>query len=232
MTELRFNSPTLITLTAPTCAGKNHLLEVMLGEMGCERIVSTTDRAPRKGEIDGLHYNFISTEESRILEVADKFAELVTYNGVRYGVTHDEMAGKMLSGKPPIVIMTPEGIEIYRKYCATKGWQIFNVYVETQESIRIKRLAKRTADDVVAGLRGLSFDSVPTEELADKIAADVVEKVLHTNNKRLIAILQEERSWSNSNRWDCIVSGTSTEEAKRYLLQGVKNRNARSDIYS
>src|SRR5574343_611161 len=114
---LKFTTPTLITLTAPSCAGKSYLLEQLVNPLvgGCERIVSTTDRPPRAGEDEGVHYFFISTEQSKQMEAEGKFAELVTYNGVRYGVTHEEMEQKMMADAPPIVIRVPKGVEIYRK---------------------------------------------------------------------------------------------------------------------
>lgn len=229
---IAFNLPTLVTLTAPTCGGKNHLLEALISDLGFERIVSTTDRAPRKGEVEGVAYFFISTDESKRLEAADEYAELLTYNGTRYGVTHKEMDRAMSTGRPPIVILTPDGIDIYRKYCTSRGWQLFNVYVETQESIRLERLVKRTANDIVDALRSISFDHAPTPEEADEFASQVISKVVGTNNKRLVAIMQQERNWSHTHRWDVIASGTNTEEALDYVARGIANRNSRKDIYA
>jgi guanylate kinase len=225
----KFDLPTLVTLTAPTCGGKNFLLEALIDRLGFARIVGTTDRAPRDGEIEGLHYNFLTTDESKRMEANGEFAELVTYNGVRYGVTHAEMSKKMyLGGPPPIVILEPSGLEMYRKYCAQHNWAVFSIYVETQESIRLQRLAERTVADVVKAVesaRGKSFEE------AQAVARANIAKVITANNKRLQAVIEQERSWSHTNRWDVLASGTNLEEALEYITQGVKNRNSRSDIY-
>ncbi len=212
---LKFNHPTLITLTAPSCAGKSFLLEELV-TAGCNRIVSTTDRMPRKGEIEGTHYFFIDTPLSMSMEEIGQFAELVTYNGVRYGVTHQEMETKMADGRPPIVILEPQGVEIYRKYCGSKGWSLFSVYVETQESIRLERLVRRTSLDIAGSSGGY----------------DDIHKIVAANNKRLKAILEQERSWGSTNRWDAIVDGTNIEKAMASIEQGIKYRNSRPEMYA
>lgn len=213
---LKFNTPTLITLTAPTCAGKSFLLEELV-KFGCERIVSTTDREPRVGEIQGVHYDFIDTETSKFMDANNKFAELVTYNGVRYGVTHEEMQLKMNSFKPPIVILEPKGVEIYRKYCQSKGWQMFTIYVDTVEHIRLERLIDRTASNIWE-MRTMTYNEL--------------RAVVAGNNKRLKAILDEERGWGSTNLWDCIADGTNLTKAMDAIQRGIEWRNSRPEMYA
>lgn len=216
----RFNLPTLVTLTAPTCAGKSYLLEEMVRRLGFTRIISTTDRQPRAGEVDGLHYHFMPTEESIAMEQAGRFAELVTYNGVRYGVTHDEMADKMSRLAPPLVILEPSGLEIYRKYCASHGWKLFSIYVSTEESVRLQRLATRTTDDLVKLIGDTS-----------KLNAEGVRKIIDTNNMRMKAIFDMERTWISKCSWDLVVNGTDVERALSDIALGMENRNHRFYIY-
>ena len=220
MSQVRFNLPTLVTLTAPTCAGKSFLLEAMVERLGFNRITSTTDRAPRAGEIDGLHYHFLNTEDSKAMEAAGKFAELVNYNGVRYGVTHDEMADKMSRLAPPMVILEPSGLEIYRKYCSQHGWKVFSIYVSTEESVRLQRLTDRTVADVIKSLRS----NQPVEA--------AVTKVIDANNKRMKAVFDQERSWITKASWDLIVDGTDVERALNDIAKSIEIRNRRSAIYA
>lgn len=221
-----FDLPTLVTLTAPTCAGKNYLLEAM-AKNGFGRIVSTTDRAPRDGEVEGLHYFFISTERSKELEANGEFAELVTYNGTRYGVTKSEMEKKLAPGMPPpMVILEPQGLLEYRKYCGANGYTMFTIYVETQESIRLERLAARTTGEIISTLWKAN---VTQSTIAGQ--ANVIMKHVSTNNKRLQAILEQERLWSHANRWDVYADGTDVEKALGQIAHAVKYRNSRTDVY-
>jgi guanylate kinase len=225
MTIPKFLLPTLVTVTAPTCAGKSFLVEELIKNESFARITSTTDRPPRDGEIPGLHYDFISTEKSKNLEAAAAFAELVTYNGVRYGITHNEMSRVMQGKLSPIVILEPNGIEIYRKYCAQHSWQVFSIYVQTPENVRINRLAERTTNDILKCMN----DS----RLYDNRSAmtDNINKLLHTNNIRLKSMIDEERSWSNKNRWDVQITGTDLSHALESISYAIMNRNKRIDIY-
>ena len=214
-----FTKPTLVTITAPTCAGKSFLLEALVNS-GFERVVSTTDRAPRAGEIDGVHYHFMSTERSKEFEANNMFAEIVTYSGVRYGVTHAEMNRKMVGDKPPMVILEPQGLEIYKSYCASRGWDVFSIYVQTPESIRLERLADRTTVDLMVAAMGAHS----IEESFHKVVA--------ANNKRLQAIIEQERLWLTKNSWNAIVDGTDLESALQSIKQGIKAFNAKADIRS
>lgn len=220
-----FTIPTLVSLTAPSCAGKNFLLEAMIERLGFERIVGTTDRAPRDGEIEGVHYNFLTREQSQQYEAEGKFAEFVVYNGTRYGVTHEEMDRKLRSGGPaPIVILEPNGVDLYRKYCGSRKYAMFTVYVETNEDIRLDRLAVRTRADLLLAIK--------RNEGNLKSLATSVDTIVRANNKRLKAIIEQERLWSHQHRWDAIISGTDLNKALADLQQAVANRNKRTEIYA
>ena len=54
----------LYIISAPSGAGKSSLLHALIKQLPNVKLsVSTTTRAPRPGEEDGVHYNFISVEE-------------------------------------------------------------------------------------------------------------------------------------------------------------------------
>lgn len=209
---LTFNKPTLVTLTAPTCSGKSVLLNA-LADSGHPRIVSTTTRDPRVGETQGVDYYYIGRLESELLEARGEFAELVTYKGVRYGVTHQEMEGKMSAGKlAPVVILTPHGIEIYKKYCASKGWNLFTIYVHTPQSVCLERLNRRTCGELtMLSGNGSKADSILS---------------IHTS--RVKAILQDESHWITQERWDCITTGEDGAKALDDLKIAVEWRNRRT----
>lgn len=217
MQALKFNRPTLVSLTAQTCGGKSYLLEALCSQFGFQRIVSTTDRAARAGEVEGVHYNFINTETSVAMAAEGKFAELVTFNGVRYGVTHDEMAKKMNGDAPPVVILEPNGVKIYEHYCHAHNWGMFKIFVWTSEDVRLERLAARTANDITNMIRhhqdgdGLYIGEVYKD----------VKKLIQVNNKRLMAVLSEERTWNSANTWDLIVDGTDLASTMSIIEQQI-----------
>ncbi len=57
-------SPILFVITGPSGSGKGTVIAHLLDTFpGLQRIVTYTTREPREGEIDGIHYRFISQEE-------------------------------------------------------------------------------------------------------------------------------------------------------------------------
>lgn len=212
---LKFDQPTLVTLTAPTCSGKSTILNALTSR-GCGRIVSTTTRAKRAGEVEGVDYRFINAVYSAELEAADAFFELIEFRGIRYGVTRGEMEGKMREEFAPVVILEPKGVAIYEQKCREHGWKMYKVYVATPESIRIQRLNARSASDI------LRFG-----DLTDKLARVGLERIIATHTDRLLSITSEERAWSNTNVWDAIVPGDNLEKALEMLVDGATWRNKR-----
>lgn len=228
-----FTKPTLVTITAPTCAGKSFLMEELEQVNGLTRLVSTTDRAPRHNEREGVDYFFISTAESQRLEREDLFAELVTYNGVRYGVTHQEMEGKMSDlDSPPMVILEPSGLEIYRRYCASKGWGMFSIFVSTVESIRLERLVDRTTSDLMRVVGEFNLDDDQAIPGRMNYLQYKMSCIVEVNNKRLKAVLDQERLWQGRANWDVVVDGTDVVKAVRDIGVAIKSRNARSAVYA
>lgn len=213
-----FNKPTLITITAPTCSGKTYLIE-HLEKMGLNRIVGFTTRAPRAGEIDGVSYHFISKAEATKLEKDGKLAETAEFRGNTYGVTHAEMEGKIDGEFPPVIILEPQGLKSYEKYCVEKGWDIFKVFVTVPEKTKIARLVERTAEDTKQAFENhLHNDGELTKQLA---------KIISSHSDRLMSITGEERLWQTLNTWDAIVPGDDIEKAIQMISNGIVWRNSK-----
>lgn len=214
-----FEKPTLITITAPTCSGKTYLIE-RLEALGLNRIVGFTTRAPRAGEVHGRDYYFISHEEADRLESEGLLAETAEFRGNRYGVTHDEMENKVnRSNMPPVVILEPQGLESYIKYCRDKDWGIFKVFVTVQEKVRIDRLNARTAHDIDLSIMK-AFDASKVHE--------EVRKIIETHSNRLMSITGDERTWMAKQVWEAVVPGDDVNKAISMIQEGIKWQNSRN----
>jgi guanylate kinase len=228
---MTFDRPTLVTLTAPTCSGKSHLLNFLTSQGYFDRIVSTTTRPPRPGEKQGFDYDFISVERSKELEQQGSFFELVEFNNTRYGVTHAEMEGKMSSAVAPAIILEPQGVTIYEGECRKRGWDIFKVFVQVTESVRLDRLLQRTNKEAGGIIDKMSW-TTPTSpiELAFRestggFSKKALEKVINEHHRRVLSITGPERSWLGTNSWDAIIPGDDVETAVAMLEAGVRWRN-------
>lgn len=189
--------PVLVTLTAPTSAGKSHLLNYIRDVAALPCLVSTTTRSPRAGEREGVDYFFISEERSREIEEADGFAELVEYGGVRYGVTREELQTKLSTGLT-FLIVEPSGIESYVAPALEMGALHLKYFIHTELGTRIERFKGRILADIQRDfLKDLCVDAT----------ISTVSQTVSKHIDRLVSMLTVERSWGDMQAWDRILFG-------------------------
>lgn len=78
----------LIIITGATVSGKDTVVAALLkAHPSWKKVVTTTTRPIRPGEIDGEDYYFISVEAFQEMKEKDEFLETVEYAGNNYGTT-------------------------------------------------------------------------------------------------------------------------------------------------
>jgi guanylate kinase len=107
----------LVVLAGPTAVGKgtvsafirDHHPEVHLS-------VSATTRSPRPGEIDGVHYYFMTDEEFDRMIAADEFLEwAVVHNSYRYGTPRPPIDAALAQGKRVLLEIDLQGARRVRE---------------------------------------------------------------------------------------------------------------------
>ena len=79
------NNAKLFIISAPSGCGKGTLIKELSRDNEIFNSISCTTRAPRDGELDGVHYNFITREEFGRLAKNDGFLEHAEFSGNCYG---------------------------------------------------------------------------------------------------------------------------------------------------
>ncbi len=100
----------LIVVSAPSGCGKGTILGRVLEDK--ERFyysVSCTTRAPRAGEIDGVHYHFLTRERFEALIAEDAFLEHAEYNHNYYGTLRAPIDEHMAAGQDVILEIEVKG---------------------------------------------------------------------------------------------------------------------------
>jgi guanylate kinase len=86
MTGLKRKKGFLIVLSGPSGAGKNTVVNELSERLdGVRYSVSVTTRPPGPGEIDGVHYKFLTHDEFRKMQEAGELLEWATVYGNLYG---------------------------------------------------------------------------------------------------------------------------------------------------
>jgi len=97
-------------VTGPSGAGKGTLIQLVLPRFPeLALCVSATTRAQRPGEVDGVHYWFLSRAEFDAKIDAGEFLEWVDYVGNRYGTLRSEIDRLRAEGKAPLLELETEG---------------------------------------------------------------------------------------------------------------------------
>ena len=176
-------SGNLFIISAPSGAGKSSLVKALLNQDASIRLsVSCTTRAPRPGEIDGVHYHFISRESFQVRLGQGEFLESAEVYGNFYATSQrwieDEMAAgrdilleidwqgaaqvrKLIPAAKSIFILPPSLVELQRRLDG-RG-------TDSAEIIAIRMAAAR--EDIS---HALEFDYLVVNDQFDNALADLL----------------------------------------------------------
>jgi len=112
--------PLLIVISAPSGAGKSTLCDRLLSEHdGIVYSVSCTTRPPRGGEVDGVHYYFLTPEVFEQKVRAGAFLEHAHVHGNRYGTLKQTVREAMAGGRSLLMDIDVQGARQVRAALAT-----------------------------------------------------------------------------------------------------------------
>lgn len=100
----------LFIVSGPSGAGKGTLVKELVRRVPDIWVsVSVTTREPRPGEVDGVHYFFLSSEEFERLKSECGLLEWAEVHGNRYGTPRAEVETKITEGRQVILEIDPQG---------------------------------------------------------------------------------------------------------------------------
>ena len=103
-------TPFPVILSSPSGGGKTTIARALLNQrrdLGYS--VSCTTRQPRKGEVDGVDYFFLTADEFELSAKRGEFAEWAMVHGERYGTLKREVERVLASGKHVIMDIDVQG---------------------------------------------------------------------------------------------------------------------------
>jgi guanylate kinase len=108
-------SPTLFILSGPSGIGKDTVTRRLLQRIGAEnlkRIVTTTTRQPRNGEVNGIDYHFIDREEFLRRIERSEFLEYANVHGdYYYGSSRAAIESTLSAGINALLVIDVAGVE-------------------------------------------------------------------------------------------------------------------------
>lgn len=100
----------LLIISGPSGTGKGTLVKKLMESDPSFRFsCSVTTRGPREGEIEGVHYHFVSDEEYFRLVEEGAFLEHATVHGHHYGTLKKPVEELMQQGYNVLLDIDPQG---------------------------------------------------------------------------------------------------------------------------
>ena len=193
----------LVIIAGPSAGGKDTTANRLIDTFGYHRLVSTTTRAMRDGEMEGDQYRFVS--ESAFLDAETKgfFLEKIEFCGNKYGLSIDELYNLEEFN---VTIMTPAGImavEKYLKDAKKSGIILSKVFIDISLEDQVSRLQARgcNMNEIFTRLQSgitnikntaLSYDLVlnssfqSPDEIANLVNSLVFHKKINESSKELL----------------------------------------------
>lgn len=121
----------LFIVSGPSGVGKSTVLKALFREHpDLYFSVSATTRSPREGEIDGVHYHFIKSEQFLQMVQDGAFLEYAEYVGSFYGTPRGPVEEAMTAGRDAFLDIEIQGAQqVYEKrpdavriFVAPKSW--------------------------------------------------------------------------------------------------------------
>ncbi|MBQ0926540.1 guanylate kinase [Saccharopolyspora endophytica] len=113
---VRQGEPRLTVVSGPSGVGKSSVLsEVRRQVPEVYFSVSATTRAPRPGEVDGVHYHFVSVAEFERMIADGEMLEHARYAGNFYGTPRKPVQEAIAAGKPAVLEIELQGARQVRK---------------------------------------------------------------------------------------------------------------------
>lgn len=145
MKESELQKGHLFVITAPSGTGKSTIIEMVRGNLGeVYYSISHTTRAPREGEVNGVHYHFVSRQAFEKMIQAGEFIEWAVVYDQLYGTSTSAVESALSSGKDILLDLDIQGaLEVKRQFSESTLIFIFPPSLEVLK----ERLQNRSMHD-------------------------------------------------------------------------------------
>ncbi|MCA9843898.1 MAG: guanylate kinase [Dehalococcoidia bacterium] len=134
----------VVILHGPSGVGKDAVVDALRERIGIHRATSTTSRAPRKGEENGVHYHFVSREEFEEMIAAGEFAEYAKVYQDWKGLERRELFDPLEEGRDVIIRTDVQGARHWRQ--VMEGAISIFLMAEDREALRARLIARNSED--------------------------------------------------------------------------------------
>jgi len=177
----------LVVLAGPTAVGKGTVAAAVRAEHPQVWLsVSATTRPPRPGEVDGVHYHFVSAAEFDRMVAEEELLEWAVVHGHhRYGTPRGPVDEALAQGRPALLEIDLQGA---RQVRSTMPAALFVFLRPPSWDELVRRLVGRGTED--AGERERRLATARTELAAEpEFDVSITNHEVHAAAQELVALL-------------------------------------------
>lgn len=172
----------VLILIGKSGCGKTTIQKILCELLNFTPIVTCTSRPVRKGEVDGVDYNYYSKDQFLSMIKNDDFIEYRSYNVIAedgrdiwyYGTRKQQLETNL----DYVIILDIQGAKEFLKYYGEEN--CFVAYVSVPSDIRESRASARGSFDKAEWNRRLADDDIKfNEDDISKIADYIIDNTIN-----------------------------------------------------
>ena len=187
--------PLLILISGPSGVGKDSVVKALLRrQLPLHFVVTTTDRASRSDEKEGIDYFFVSQQQFEEFIARDEMLEYAVVYGHSKGIRKTQIREALSSGKDVIVRLDVQGVKRVKSLCQ-EAVTIFIAPSNSEEwRLRLKNRNTETPEDFKLRMETAHYElqQLPEYEYVVVNARDrleetvnVIEAIIKTEHHRV-----------------------------------------------
>jgi guanylate kinase len=184
--------PVLAVVSGPSGVGKDALMARLLEDGTFARPLTMTARAPRPGEVDGVHYRFATREAFEAAIAAGELLEHALVHGELYGTPRGELRKALASGRDVLLQVDVQGAASLRE--VLEGALFVFIAPESLEQLagRLRARPGTGAEDLERRLASARAELAQQDDF-DRVVVNL-EGDLEGTVERVRALIAEERA--------------------------------------